>query len=779
MRFAALLVAFASVFACSQGLSGQSPSAALLNRYCVTCHNDKLKTAGLVLNPADLDHVAGTAETWEKVVRKLRAGAMPPAGAPKPDAATANDLRSYLEAELDRAAAEHPRPGKLPLLHRLSRTEYANAVRDLLDIQALPKELDFSLLLPADNSSSGFDNLADLLFTSPSTMERYIEAAHKISRFAVGDPKMPVLVNIYKLDPEHPQDERVDELPYGTRGGLAIRSDFPADGTYVVKVDMAGAAREPQQLDVLVDGARVDGKTLSGTPAGPGRGPGRGRAPAQGPIEFRVPVDAGHHVLGVTFAERSEGFDESTVRPRMRSRGTLPAIAEVTVTGPYDVGSPGQSASRERVFVCADATDDCARRVLAALVRRAYRRTAKDADIAELMPFYQDGKANGNFDLGIEKALERLLVSPQFLYRIEHEPPDAKPDAKPGTKPGTTWRVSDLELASRLSFFLWSSIPDDRLLGLAEQDKLRDPAVLDEEVRRMLADQRSEALVTNFAAQWLYLRDIESKQPDEILYPEFDQTLREAMRQETELFLSSVFRENRSILDLLSADYTFLNERLAQHYGIAGIRGSYFRRYTFPADSPRGGLLGQGSFLTITSYSNRTSPVLRGKWVLQNLLAAPPPAPPPNVPALKTEGREPGTTLTMREAMTAHRANPVCAGCHARMDPIGFAMETFDADGKYRDRDNGNPIDVSGVLPDGRKFEGVAGLKKELLRNPDQFVSAAVENLLMYALGRNVQYYDEPSVRQIVQAARQKQYAFQTLVEEVVKTPAFQMREAN
>ncbi len=742
-----------------------------MNRYCVTCHNDKLKTGGLVLHPGDLDHVAGTAETWEKVVRKLRAGAMPPAGAPRPDPSAVSALRSYLESELDRAAAEHPNPGKLPLLHRLSRTEYANAIRDLLGVAALPKELDFSLLLPADNSSSGFDNLADLLFTSPSTMERYIDAAHKISRFAMGDPKMPVLVNIYKLDPEHPQDERVDDLPYGTRGGLAIRSDFADDGTYVVKVDMAGALREPQQLDILVDGARVAGKMLGPPPGATGHGPGRGRAPADGPLEFRIPINAGHHVLGVTFAEQSEIFDEATVRPRMRSRGTLPAIAEVTVLGPYDVRGAGQSPSRERVFVCADTTDDCARRILTTLVDRAYRRPAKDADIAELMPFYQDGKANGSFDLGIEKALERLLVSPQFLYRIEHEPANAKP--------GDTWRVSDLELASRLSFFLWSSIPDDRLLGLAEQNKLHDPAVLDEEVHRMLADDRSEALVTNFAAQWLYLRDIESKQPDEILFPEFDQTLREAMRQETELFLASVFRENRSILDLLSANYTFLNERLAQHYGIPGIRGSYFRRYTFPPDSPRGGLLGQGSFLTVTSYSNRTSAVLRGKWVLQNLLAAPPPAPPPNVPSLVTAGKEPGTTLTMREAMTAHRANPACAGCHARMDPIGFAMENFDADGKYRDRDNGNPIDVSGVLPDGRKFEGVAGLKKELLRNPDQFVSAAVENLLMYALGRNVQYYDEPSIRGIVRTAAQKQYAFQTLVEEVVKTPAFQMREAN
>ncbi len=505
-------------------------------------------------------------------------------------------------------------------------------------------------------------------------------------------------------------------------------------------------AREPHQLDILVDGERVEGTTLGNNPATPGRGPGRGRAPAPGPLEFRFPVSAGKHVLGVTFAEHSEVFDESTLRPRMRTRGILPAIAQVTLLGPYDVGALRESAIREHIFVCSEQTDDCARRILTALTHRAYRRPARDpniaADIAELMSFYNDGKSKGGFDLGIEKAVERLLVSPQFLYRIEHEPSNAKP--------GSVWRVSDLELASRLSFFLWSSIPDDRLLSLAEQDKLHDPVVLAAEVSRMLDDPRAESLVTNFAAQWLYLRDIESKQPDEILFPEFDQTLREAMREETELFLASVFRENRSILDLLSANYTFLNERLARHYGIPGIRGSYFRRYTFPADSPRGGLLGQGSFLTITSYANRTSPVLRGKWVLQNLLASPPPAPPPNVPALKTEGREPGTTLTMREAMTAHRANPACAGCHARMDPIGFAMESFDADGKYRTRDNENPIDVSGVLPDGTKFQGVAGLKEELLRNPDQFVSAAAENLLMYALGRNVQYYDEPSIREIV-----------------------------
>ena len=749
----------------------QTQPAAVLNQYCVTCHNDRLKTAGLVLKPAELTNVPEHAETWEKVIRKLQSGAMPPPGMPKPDAPAAGALLSYLETALDRAAAANPRAGKMPLLHRLSRTEYENAIRDILDIRALPKEVDVGFLLPADNSSSGFDNLADLLFISPSTMERYIDAAHKISRFAVGDPKMPVLVNIYKMDPEHPQDERVDRLPFGTRGGLAIRSDFPVDGTYVLKVDMAGAPREPHQLEILVDGERVDGTTLgNAAKPDPAQAPakGRGRAPAAGPMEFRLHLSAGTKLLGVTFVEHSEAFDESTLRPRMRTRGTLPAIASVTVTGPYDVAGPGESASHKRIFVCTEQTEACARRILTNLVHHAYRRPATDADLAELMPFYQTGRASGDFNLGIEKALERLLVSPQFLYRIEHQPTKA---TSPAASP-----VSDLELASRLSFFLWSSVPDDRLLGLAEQGKLRDPEVLKTEVRRMLADDRSEALVTNFAAQWLYLRDIEAKQPDEILFPEFDVTLRQALRQETELFLSSIFRENRSVLDLLSANYTFLNERLAQHYGIPGVRGSYFRRYTFPPDSPRGGLLGQGSFLTITSYATRTSPVLRGKWVLQNLLASPPPPPPPNVPSLKTEGKEPGKTLTMREAMTAHRANPACAGCHARMDPIGFAMENFDADGKWRERDNENSIDVSGVLPDGTKFEGMAGLKKELLRHPDQFVGAAAENLLMYALGRNVQYYDQPSVRQIVKAAREKQYAFWTLVEEVVKTPAFQMR---
>jgi hypothetical protein len=721
-----------------------------------------------VLDPADLSRVGATSEIWEKVVRKLHANAMPPLGAPQPGAAKTLSLISYLEGELDRSAALAPRAGKLPLLHRLSRTEYQNAVRDLLDLGPLPKEMDYSFLLPADNISSGFDNIADLLFLSPSTMERYLDAARKISRFAVGDPAMPALVNIYRMDAEHPQDERVEELPFGTRGGLALHSEFPVDGTYVITVELASTPREAHQLEITVDGERVQLATVGGdAPAGR-------RAPAARPLEFRIPLKAGPKMVGVAFVQHDEAYDEATLRPRMRGRGTQPAIAQVTVTGPYDVKSPGESPSRKRIFVCTPAggaaESDCARRILLTLARRAYRRPATPTDLNDLMPFYETGRNQGGFDVGIEKALERLLVSPQFLFRIEREPA--------GLAAGKVFRLTDLELASRLSFFLWSSIPDDPLLQLAEAGKLSDPRVLEQQVKRMLADSRSEAMVTNFAAQWLYLRDIEAKQPDEVLFPDFDETLRTAMRRETDLFVESILRENRSVLDLLSANYTFLNERLAKHYGIPNIRGSYFRRVTFPEGSARGGLLGQGSALTITSYSTRTSPVLRGKWVLENLLSSPPPPPPPNVPALKTEAAEPGKTLTMREAMTQHRANPACAGCHARMDPIGFAMENFDAVGRWRERDGESSIDASGVFPDGSKFDGIAGLKKELLRQPERIVSTVAERLLMYSVGRNLQSYDEPAVRAIVREAKTGDYTFEALITAVVKSEPFQFREA-
>jgi mono/diheme cytochrome c family protein len=756
----------------TSGTSAPVAPAAVFNRYCVTCHNSSLKTAGLVIDPADLVHAGANPELWERVVRKLRSSAMPPAGRPRPDQQTYDAVVAFLETELDRAASTTRDPGALPLLHRLSRTEYRNAVRDLLAIDAVPKEMDYSLLLPPDNISSGFDNIADLLFVSPTAMERYLDAARKISRLAVGDPQMPPMVNIHRLHPEQWQDARVDDLPIGTRGGLAVRGYFPVDGDYIVKIEIAGASRESHQVEITVDDERMQVTAIGGSGRG-GRGAGRG-SPADRPLELRLPMKAGERLVGVTFIEHNQARDEQTLRPRMRSRGTQPAVASVTISGPYDVTGPGDTPSRRRIFVCRPATGGdelaCATRILSTLVRRAYRRPAADADIQRLLPFYTAGLSEGGFDRGMQKALERVLVSPQFLFRIEHDPGNIPP--------GTLYRISDLELASRLSFFLWSSIPDDELLDAAIAGNLKSPAVLEQQVLRMLADPRSESMVTNFAAQWLYLRDIEAKQPDELLFPDFDETLRSAFQRETELFLDSVLRENRSVLDLLTANYTFVNERLAEHYGIPNVQGSYFRRVTFPDGSTRGGLLGQGSILTLTSYATRTSPVLRGKWVLENLLASSPPPPPPIVPALKTESGEPGQTLPMREAMTQHRANPACASCHALMDPIGFAMENFDAVGKWRDRDAGHRIDASGVLPGGTKFDGMAGLKGALLAQPERFVSAMAEKLLMYALGRNLQYYDASSVREIVREAARSHYTFSSLVSGVVKSAPFQMRKA-
>ena len=807
-------------------------TAAALKQYCVTCHNDRVKSGGLIIDPAGLTDIGAGADRWEKVVHKLRTQAMPPPGAPRPDAATYDRVASFLELELDRAEAARPHLGKLPLAHRLSRTEYRNAVRDLLALDALPSEVSVDYLLPPDNISSGFDNIADLLFVSPANMERYLDAARKISRLAVGDPAMPVMVNIHRLDPEHPQDERVDELPVGTRGGIAVRSEFPVDGTYIVRVDVGNA--QGHELEITVDGERVALRSLGGgrggpavdappgqpdpadpdptppstaRPATPGRGAGaagdagraggarggraggRGRGAAAGPLEFPLTLKAGPKLIGVAFVQRTDARDESTLRPRMRSRGTQPAISSVTISGPYNPTGAGDSPSRRRIFVCrpasatgsgdagATAGDElpCARRILSTLARRAYRRPVNETDLNDLMPFYERGRKEGSFDLGIQRALERLLVSSQFLFRIERDPFDAAQGTSQTA--GTAYRVSDIELASRLSFFIWSSIPDDELLDAAVAGRLKDPKVLEQQVRRMLADRRSESLVTNFAAQWLYLRDIEAKQPDEILFADFDETLRAALRRETELFIDSVFRDNRSVLELLSANYTFLNERLARHYGVPNIKGSWFRRVTFPDGSVRGGLLGQGSVLTITSYSTRTSPVLRGKWVLENLLSAAPPPPPADVPSLKTE-EAPGKPLTLRDAMIQHRAAPACASCHARMDPIGFAMENFDAVGRWRERDGEQTIDATGVFPEGTKFEGIPGLKRELLRQPRQFVGAVTERLLMYAIGRNLQYYDAPTVRAVMHEAEPAKYTLASLVLGVVKSRPFQMREA-
>lgn len=745
----------------------QTPPAApeaVFKQYCVGCHNERLKSGEFVLDPGELKDVPRHAEKWEKVIRKLRTGAMPPAGMPRPSAATYNSTAAYLENALDRAAVLQPKPGTLPLLHRLTRTEYQNSIRDLLALEALPREIDYSMLLPADNVSSGFDNIADLLFMSPTIMERYLDSARKLSRLAVGDPKAPLLASTYRVGPEHLQDARVEDLPFGTRGGLSIHSEFPQDGLYEFKLDVAGGGREQHTLEVTVDGEHVDSAPVGGG--------GRGAAAAK-PPEFRIPIKAGPHVVGVTFVERNQARDESTLRPRMRARGNGPAIANVLVSGPYEPKGPGETPSRKRIFSCRPATVaeelPCAKKILSTMLRRAYRKPVAAADLEDVLPFYEAGRAESNFDLGIQRALERMLISPQFLFRIEREPAAAKP--------GSSYRVSDIELASRISFALWSSIPDDALLNAAIAGTLKDPVVLEQQVRRMLADKRSEALVNNFATQWLFLRDVEAKEPDEILFPDFDETLRIAFRRETELFLDSVLRENRSVTELLSANYTFLNERLAKHYGVPDVGGSYYRKVTFPPGSPRGGLLGQGGILMLTSYSTRTSPVVRGKWVLENLLNAAPPPPPPNVPSLKTEAEQTGKPMTIREAMVLHRAAPACAGCHARMDPIGFALENFDAVGHWRERDSDQPINVSGVLPDGTKIEGVAGLKQALLRQPEQFVNTVAEKLLMYSLGRNVQYYDAPAIRKIVRGAAPGNYKFSSLMVGVVKSAPFQMRQ--
>ena len=773
-KFIAIFIVGAFAPICSATPAATAP-AAVFNKYCTTCHNAKLKTGGFVLDTADLEHVGEHAEVWEKVVQKLRTQAMPPAKLPRPDEATYNATAAWLETELDRASAEHVEPGKLPLLHRLSRTEYENSIRDLLALDALPKEMDYSVLLPPDNASSGFDNIADLLFVSPTAMESYLEAARKISRLAIGDPSMPVMVNTYRLSGEHTQDIHVQGLPFGTRGGLGVRTDVPLDGDYVFKIELAGPAREPDQLEITVDGARAQLMDLGEKPqAAAGAAPRVFRGPAK-PLEIHVALKAGPRMIGVTFVQKTEARDEDTVRPRMRGRGTELAMEMVTISGPYNGQAASDTPSRHRIFVCrpTSSTDEtaCARRILSNLERRAYRRPVTDADLQDVMPFYVGGRKDGSFDRGIEQALERLLVSPQFLFRIERDAANVAPAAP--------FRVSDLELASRLSFFIWSSIPDDELLALAAHGKLKDPAVLEHQVRRMLDDPKAQALVTNFAEQWLYIRDIDAKKPDELLFPDFDETLRESFRRETDLFLDSVLLHgNRSVLDLVTANYSFVNERLAKHYGIPNVEGTYFRRITFLPGSPRGGLLGQGSILTLTSYATRTSPVLRGKWILENILSNPPPPPPPNVPALKTEANDTGQPLTMRQAMVAHRANPVCASCHARMDPIGFAMDNFDAVGRWRDSEAGQPIDASGVLPEGTRFNGVAELKKALLRHPEQFIRTVAEKLLMYGISRNVQYFDQPAVRAIVRQAAPGNYSFASLVLGVVKSAPFQMRKS-
>ena len=791
--------------AVSQAQSSPAPSdpsqyKAVLNRYCVTCHNEKLRTADLTLDVMDVANVSEGAEVWEKVVRKLRSFAMPPVGMPRPNEQFYESFANYLETEMDRLAEAKPNPGRSAAAHRLNRAEYANAIRDLLAM-----EIDAASLLPADDSG-GFDNFGDLLSVSPALMEKYMSAARKISRPAVGDPTIRPDIATHTISPFLLQGDRMSEdLPFGSRGGIAFRHNFPLDGEYLLdirlqRVDNEGfviGIAEPHLLDVRLDGARVKMFTIGGEHVG--RAMGAGAADAAPPdfaqaqyermvdsdLGVRFPVKAGKRLIQVTFLKETSAAEgvfpprpQGTYAEARLGSGTErawaePALSNVSISGPYDVKGPGDTPSRRKIFVCsptgADDEEPCARKIISALARRAYRRPVTEEDVEPLLSLYRAGRSESeDFEAGIQMALEGLLVSTEFLFRIEREPASVTANSP--------YRVSDLELASRLSFFLWSSIPDDGLLDAAEKGKLQDPAILEQQVRRMLADPRSKALVDNFAGQWLFLRNVGRANPNRDVFPDFDESLRQAFQQETNLFIESMLREDRPVLDLLNADYTFLNERLARHYGIANVYGNKFRRVKL-ADENRRGLLGQGSILTITALANRTSPVMRGKWVLENILAAPPPPPPPNIPALKEKG-EGGENLTMRQQIEQHRANPACAICHNRMDPIGFALENFDAVGKWRTLDAGAPIDASGALPDGSEFQGPAELRKALLRNPEIIVNSFSEKLLSYSLGRTVEHYDAPAVRKIVREAAANDYRWSSIVLGIVKSNPFQMRRS-
>jgi mono/diheme cytochrome c family protein len=778
-----VVVAMASFNAAGQQASSPdaspgAPHREALNRYCVGCHNERARIGGLALDKIDVDKVPAGAEVWEKVIRKLRTSAMPPIGRPRPDQAEYNSFATYLETALDAAAAAKPNPGRLGV-HRLNRAEYANAIRELLAL-----DVNGEALLPADDSGYGFDNIGDVLSVSPLLLDRYMSAARQISRLAIGDPTIRVPVTTYDISPRRWQNDQASEdLPFWSRGGIAIRHQFPLEAEYVVTIRLQKAAGtnvagmgSPHELDVRLDGTRIKLFTLGGKPAA-GSTPENAK-PKSADLELRFHASAGTHLLGVAFVNES-ALPEGMYKPplvgleleeRSPTKGD-PKVESVAVSGPQDVKGVGDTPSRHKIFVChpAAAKDEeaCTRQILTQLARRAYRRPVGAEDVAALLALYNDARRDRDFEPSIGMALEGILTSPEFLFRIERDPPNVKP--------GTSYRVSDIELASRLSFFLWSSPPDDQLLTLAEQGKLKDSAVLQQQVRRMLADSRSKALVKNFAGQWLGLRSVRDSVPDANLFNQFDESLRDAFEKEADLFFASMLHEDHSVMELLNANYTFVNERLARHYGIPNVYGSRFRRVTLTEEA-RFGLFGKGSILMVTALPNRTSPVQRGKWVMENVLGTPPPPPPPNVPALDDE--KSANLVTMRQRMEAHRANPVCASCHAQMDPIGFSMENFDAIGRWRTTEGNAPIDVSGALPDGTKFQGVAELQKILVGRPQLFVTTVTEKLLTYGLGRGVEYYDQPVIRSIMRDAAADNYRWSALILGIVKSPPFQMRMA-
>ena len=770
VTFWALLLSALAATALAASLP--APVKAAVGRYCLDCHDGDVTKGNLDLGKILSDDLQTHSVEWERVVRKLAARQMPPIGKDRPAEKEFEHLVATLGSSLDQLAAKKPNPGRTDPFHRLNRTEYRNAIRDLLDL-----EIDAATLLPKDDASHGFDNLTggDL---SPTLLNRYISAAEKISRLAVGSPISRPNGDTYRLKPDLTQEEPVANLPLGTRGGTLIRHTFPRDGEYEIQIrltrdrnEMVEGLHETHELEVL-----LDRNTAARFQVSPPKG-NRDYETVDAHLKARVPVKAGLHEVGVTFIKNSSSLVE-TQRDPYQARYNMhrhprlsPAIYQVSVTGPYASQEAGETASRRKLFVCYPKNPGeetaCAERIVSAFVRRAYRRPVVAADWAKPLKFYHEAKEAGGFEAGIGSALSAILVSPEFLFRIERDPTDVAQ--------ATAYRISDLELASRLSFFLWSSIPDEELLAIAQRGELHRPKVLESQVRRMLADPRSSSLVENFAAQWLHLRNLESFTPDLRLFPDFDDNLREAFRRETELHFEALLREDRTVLDLIKTDHTFLNERLAKHYGIPNVYGSRFRRVALDSESRRGGLLRQGSILTVTSYATRTSPVIRGHWLLGNLLGTPPPPPPANIPNLKENTVS--ETLPMRARLSAHRANAACASCHDLMDPVGFALENFDAIGRWRLTENGLPIDASGGLPDGSRFTGVTGLEDALLKHPELFVGTLTEKLLTFALGRGMSENDAPAVRRIVRDAQRDGNHFSSIVLGIVKSSPFTLRK--
>jgi hypothetical protein len=756
---------------------------AVLNQYCVPCHNQKLRTAGLSLESANIhverDKISESAETWDKVLQKLKGGFMPPPGVPRPSPAAVNSLIRWVETAFDQEAITHPDPGRV-VLHRLNRAEYANVIRDLLALN-----VDAESLLPPDNSNDGFDNMADTLTFSPALLEGYLNAAIKISDLAVGNPKIGPTVAMFRVHGDLSQDVHVEGLPLGTRGGIAIHYNFPLDGEYEIKSTLMKSNRgllrgveTPSHLEVTLDGARIHFAAVGGKEdeASSNENPPVVALAIEKRLDVRVPVRAGPHTVTVAFIKESSAEKVDMTEPPIRNVTNtqvvigVPEVDEVSIGGPFHPTGVGDTPSRRRIFTCRPSIGEseipCARKILTTIARRAYRGPVSTAQTQQLIAAYENGRRQQRtFDGGIRRALAQILTNPQFLFRFEPDPPEVAPN--------TPYHLGDLELASRLSFFIWSSIPDDELLNLAIEKKLGEPVVLEQQVKRMLADPRSDALVKNFAGQWLYLRNLKNISPDHTLFPDFDDNLRQALQRETEMFCGSIMRGDKNVLELLNANYTFVNERLARHYGIRGVYGDQFRRVTID-DPERRGLLGQGSILAVTSYATRTSAVLRGKWILTNILGTPPPPPPPNVPALKENA--PGQNLTQKERMQQHRANPACAVCHQSMDPLGFSLEGFDAIGRRRTMEGAAPVDASAQFPDGTVVRGAAGLRERLLSQPDQFVATLTERLMTYALGRPAGFSDMPTVRSIVREADRNGDRFSSIVLGIVNSVPFRMK---